>query len=98
MRFYTWKDIERYVLSNYKEWKDALYNIEVYPDEIILYPRDENSIIGQKILTVLFPKNINIVDSQVSIKLDCSEVLLPVSYCYEETNTSFATLPLFKRA
>lgn len=98
MRFYTWKDIERYVLSNYKKWKDALYNIEVYPDEIILYPRDENSIIGQRILTVLFPKNINIVDSQVSIKLDCSEVLLPVSYCYEETNTSFATLPLFKRA
>ena len=76
MRFYTWKDIERHVLSNYKERKDSLYNIEVYPDEIILYPRDADSITGQKILNVLFPKNINIVDSQMSIKLDCSEVLL----------------------
>ena len=29
MRFYTWKDIERYILMHHDEWKDELYDIEV---------------------------------------------------------------------
>ena len=41
MRFYTWKDIERYILMHHDEWKDELYDIEVYPNEMVVYPKSE---------------------------------------------------------
>ena len=40
MKFYTWKDIDRYVLMHRKDWENTLNNIEVYPDEIIAYPKE----------------------------------------------------------
>ena len=43
MKFYTWKDIDRYILMHHKDWKNTFNDIEVYPDEIILYPREKTS-------------------------------------------------------
>ena len=37
MRYYTWKDIERELLVQRKGWEDTFDNIEVYPDELIVY-------------------------------------------------------------
>ena len=41
MKFYTWKDIDRYILMRRKDLQNTLNNIEVYPDEIILYPKSD---------------------------------------------------------
>ena len=57
MKFYTWKDIERYILINYNEWKDYIYNIEVYPNEIVVYPKDILNEKCREVLGQLFPKN-----------------------------------------
>ena len=42
MRFYTWKDIERYILMHHDEWKDELYDIEVYLKW--LYTQNQNRV------------------------------------------------------
>lgn len=36
MIFYTWKDIERYLLLNKKMWKKCILDIEVYSSDIII--------------------------------------------------------------
>ena len=63
MKFYTWKDIDRYILMHHKDWKNTFNDIEVYPDEIILYPREKtsdlaHSALAHSALAELFPKNI----------------------------------------
>ena len=58
MKFYTWKDIDRYILMHHKDWKNTFNDIEVYPDEIILYPREKTSDLAHSALEDLFPKNI----------------------------------------
>mgnify|MGYP000429584035 FL=1 len=96
MKFYTWKDIERYVLINHTIWDSALNNIEVYPDEIILYPKEENSSLSHSILHDLFPKNIT--SDYSALKLDRPNTFLSVSYDYESDTISKNTMPLFKKA
>ena len=96
MKFYTWKDIERYVLINHTIWDSALNNIEVYPDEIILYPKEENSSLSHSILHDLFPKNIT--SDYSALKLDRPNTFLSVSYDYESDTKSKNTMPLFKKA
>lgn len=39
MRFYTWKDIERYILLHCTQWNSHICDIDVYPDEIIVYSK-----------------------------------------------------------
>ena len=54
MRYYTWKDIERELLVQRKGWEDTFDNIEVYPDELIVYcskEKDDSEII-QKLYEV----------------------------------------------
>ena len=68
MRFYTWKDIERYILMHHDEWKDELYDIEVYPNEMVVYPKSEQGTLQNAVLKKLFPKNI--APDNLSIKLD----------------------------
>ena len=94
MKFYTWKDIERYVLINHTIWDSALNNIEVYPDEIILYPKEENSSLSHSILHDLFPKNIT--SDYSALKLDRPNTFLSVSYDYESDTISKNTMPLIK--
>lgn len=43
MRFYTWKDIERYILMHHDEWKDELYDIEVIRMKW-LYTQNQNRV------------------------------------------------------
>ena len=50
MRFYTWKDIERYILMHHDEWKDELYDIEVYPNEMVVYPKSEQGTLQNAVL------------------------------------------------
>ena len=37
MKFYTWKDIDRYCLMKQNQWNKAICSIDVYPDEMIVY-------------------------------------------------------------
>ena len=56
MKFYTWKDIDRYILMHHKDWENTFNDIEVYPDEIILYPREKTSNLAHSALADLFSK------------------------------------------
>ena len=109
MRFYTWKDIERYILMHHDEWKDELYDIEVYPNEMVVYPKSEQGTLQNAVLKKLFPKNI--APDNLSIKLDgqgvpkCSnakisdikaeyENLKPIFEKLEDLPTDEKTLPM----
>lgn len=62
MRFYTWKDIERYILMHHDEWKDELYDIEVYPNEMVVYPTSTSlqSVMGTKQVLSFIAKGLKI--------------------------------------
>lgn len=101
MKFYTWKDIDRYILMHHKDWKNTFNDIEVYPDEIILYPREKtsdlaHSALAHSALAELFPKNI--LPGCSAIKLDCPNASLSVSYDFESSPISPNIMPLFKKA
>ena len=36
MKFYTWKDIERYCLIKRNQWNEKILSIDAYPDEMIV--------------------------------------------------------------
>lgn len=96
MKFYTWKDIERYILINYNEWKDYIYNIEVYPNEIVVYPKDILNEKCREVLGQLFPKNMTLDCS--AIKLDYQNTNIKITYDDEYVSVSSHTMPLFKKA
>lgn len=97
MKFYTWKDIERYIGLHYNTWKDLLYNIDVYPEEIIAYPqKDITQDLIQAMFKSLFPRNIN--NECSAIKLDDREVFLYISFDEECILSSPNVMPLFKKA
>lgn len=96
MKFYTWKDVERYILMHRREWENIFYNIDVYPDEVILYPKEQISDLSYSVLLDLFPKNVTADYS--SIKLDYPNAFLAISYDYESNPISNNTMPLFKKA
>lgn len=96
MKFYTWKDIDRYILMHRKDWQNTLNNIEVYPDEIILYPKSDISDQPYSVLLNLFPKNIT--PDHSALKLDRPNAFLSISYEYESIQPVDNTMPLFKKA
>ena len=96
MKFYTWKDIDRYVLMHRKDWENTLNNIEVYPDEIIAYPKECSVDLAHSALLNLFPKNV--LSDYSALKLDCPNAFLSISCDFEADPISPNTMPLFKKA
>ena len=96
MRFYTWKDIERYCLMNQKTWKSAISSIDVYPDEVIAYLRKGVSEEqAKKVFYNIFPKNIN--KENDSIKLDRGIEKIKISFEDDAEPIEKIKMPLFKQ-
>ncbi len=96
MRFFTWKDIERYCLKKRNQWEGSIDSIEVYPDEMIVYAKEDVS--DSQILDILgdiFPGNINSADS--IINLDREGEYLHISFEREYDVWKKMTKPLFEK-
>lgn len=96
MRFYTWKDIERYILLHCTQWNNHICDIDVYPDEIIVYSKDNSDDMCKKVLHDLFPKNLSNDGSK--IKLDYIDSYIEVSYECGDIDNVVNIMPLFKKA
>lgn len=96
MRFYTWKDIERYILLHCTQWNSHICDIDVYPDEIIVYSKDNSYDMCKKVLHDLFPKNLSNDGSK--IKLDYIDSYIKVSYECGDIDNVVNIMPLFKKA
>lgn len=96
MKFYTWKDIERYILMHYDEWKNDIYNIEVYPNEVVVYPKEMSSEKSREVLGHLFPRNMAADCS--GVRLDYQNTNIAITYDAEYLSISSRTMPLFKKA
>jgi len=73
MKFYTWKDIERSFFLKKKEWDNIINDVEVYPDEVIVYLKsEEDKKEAKKVLEGLFYKNFSSKDDIIKLgeKLD----------------------------
>lgn len=81
---------------HHDEWKDELYDIEVYPDEMVVYPKSEQGMLQSDVLKKLFPKNI--MPNNLSVKLDGKGEVLTILYDYDYSPVTVRTLPLFKKA
>lgn len=96
MRYYTWKDIERELLVQRKGWEDTFDNIEVYPDELIVYcskEKDDSEIIQK--LYELFPKNTD--RNNKSILLEGNKQVMKITIEFEDEGRNNKIIPLFEK-
>ena len=96
MRFYTWKDMERYCLKKRSQWEGLIDFIEVYPDEMVVYAKEnvtDDRILG--ILGDIFPGNINPGDR--TITLDREGEYIQISFEREYDVWKKTTKPLFEK-
>lgn len=76
MKFYTWKDIERYFLLNRASWEDTIGSIDVYPTDIIVYARQGTCEKTWETIQAMFGANYNPQNKE--IKLDIGNYALPI--------------------
>ena len=56
MKYYSWKDIERFCLRNNALWKGIYSRIEVYPSEIIAYKKHGANKLLTEVFSAMFPR------------------------------------------
>lgn len=94
MKFYTWKDIERYFLLHHTLWKDVIEAIDVYPTDITLYVKDNSQDKVWEVIQTLFESNYD--SEKKEIKLDIGAYTLPIYVeCDEAMSCKRKILPLF---
>ena len=96
MKFYTWKDIERYCLIKRNQWNEKILSIDAYPDEMIVYMR--NGIREEQVKDVLydlFPRNFD--KENDFIRLDRDTEQIRVSFETEEGGVDKPMMPLFEK-
>ena len=96
MKFYTWKDIERYCLMKQNQWNKAIFSIDVYPDELIVYMKAGIRKEQVKcILYDLFPKNFDKENDVLRLDRDTEQIR--VSFEMGEANFDKPMMPLFEQ-
>lgn len=96
MKFYSWKDIERFCKKNREIWEQDMEFIDVYPDEVILYLKER--VDEQRALctfTKLFPKNIDL--KKKKIQLDDKIDSIDISFDTDHVDSKKQMLPLFEK-
>lgn len=94
MKFYTWKDIDRYFLLNHTLWKDKIDSIDVYPTDITIYAKDNSKNKIWEVIQTLFGSNYD--PAKKEIKLDIGAYTLPIYVQYDDTmSCKRKILPLF---
>lgn len=96
MKFYTWKDIDRYCHLRKKFWQNVISTIEVYPDEMIVYYKtDYSENEAKQCLKNLFLKKINIEEK--AINLDRQGKKIKLIFTVEERMPVGFSAPLFEK-
>lgn len=94
-KFYSWKDIERVLMSLRDRWEQYAYRITVYRSYIEISLRDEegkNEILN--IMEEVFGDNF--VGSEEAIILDLGKEKIPLDFSGEDTTEIEPLAPLFK--
>lgn len=96
MKFYSWKDIERFCMQKRDSWAATYDNIEVYPSVITAQRKRGASQTLSEVFGELFP--LNYVAESEAIQLDIGDIHIPL--CEEESEWPYhrEVLPLFKDA
>ena len=95
MKFYTWKDIERYFLLNRASWEDTIGSIDVYPTDITVYARQGTWEKTWETIQAMFGANYNPQNKE--IKLDIGNYALPIDVQeVESVPRGKKVLPLFE--
>ncbi len=95
MKFYTWKDIERYFLLYRASWEDTIGSIDVYPTDITVYARQGTCEKAWETIQTMFGANYN--PQKKEIKLDIGNYALPIDVQESESvPKGKKVLPLFE--
>ena len=98
MKFYTWKDIERFFYINKERWNSFFYRVEVYPDSIVLYKHekiDNDTIVN--LLQELFFSNFEKGIDSWNIHLDIENDSLNIELVEDSIiRMDYDVKPLFK--
>ena len=94
MKFYSWKDIERWLMRNKEMWNEIYSQIEVYPSVIIAYNASGSDSDIDDVFYRAFPKNY--ISDNKSIRLDFGEESIGIIVEQMDGNKESVHIPLFK--
>lgn len=94
MKFYSWKDIERWLMRNKEMWNGIYSQIEVYPSVIIAYNASGSDSDIDDVFYRAFPKNY--ISDNKSIRLDFGEESIGIIVEQMDGNKESVHIPLFK--
>ncbi|MDR1702073.1 MAG: hypothetical protein LBR56_04800, partial [Sporomusaceae bacterium] len=94
MKFYSWKDLDRFFQLNRNEWRGKIEDIEVYPSSITIYSNNETK--AADLVSKLLPSNLD--SDRKSVKLDIGGQVIPIVYekADDSKKTEIAPVPLFR--
>lgn len=90
MKFYTWKDIDRYCLLNRNKWEQYFERIEVYPTDIYLYIKQGSQINLNAAAEALFGCNYH--PGNEAVMLDLGEGFLSIHF--EDAEYAWSPTPV----
>lgn len=94
MKYYTWKDIDRYLQMNKEAWHGVIADVDAYPNEIVIYYKSTVDGINA-ILEDMFPKNYLLTEK--CFILDINSRKIPVSFEEYTASRVGSSIPLFKK-
>lgn len=97
MRFYTWKDVDRWLMLNKDIWEKKISHLEVYPSELIVTVKNTNA--WQEAEEVLSKLLGNITDGKLALELgnESMEIIRREEDEDGEWQQSTQVMPLFKK-
>lgn len=96
IKFYTWKDVERYFLLQRATWENTIISIDVYPTDITVYvePNAHDHDKVKEILQSLFESNYDSMTNKIKLDIGNQELLVVIQEDYG-TSHNKKILPLF---
>lgn len=95
MKYYSWKDIDRVCQKSRDQWENLFWNIETFPDELVVYLKEDvEESDALSTLEKFFPKNMDLKD--LKIKLDSTGEKLNISFEREYMEIQKKCIPSFE--
>lgn len=84
MKFYTWKDIERYLYENSSKWEGIISDVEVYAQEVVVCVLEKEKIeSAQRILKSILGNSFNLEENKIVLDLNATSL----EVLFEESDT-----------
>lgn len=96
MKLYTWKDVERCFRLNIDKWSDKIMKLEVYPEKLYIYSKENRNEILSLISSVLNCRINDKDDIELEIGNERLRIIIEQVYEMNSISKQDTVIPLFR--